>query len=132
MMPEPNRMVRAAALVIALMTNVLCQSSASWQQTPHHEFTIIARRYAFEPAALEVHLGDLVKVTVHAEDIPHSFVVDAYRIAKKATPEHSITFEFLADRPGAFVYYCDLHLEDGCRDMKGRLVVGRETTTPER
>jgi hypothetical protein len=36
----------------------LCQFAAMGQQTPHHEFNVTARRYAFEPAHLEVHLGE--------------------------------------------------------------------------
>ena len=96
------------------------------QQTPHHEFTVVARRYAFEPARLEVHENDLVRVTLRTADIPHSFVVDALRISKKAAPGRDVTFEFLADRPGEFPFYCSLTLEDGCRQMAGRLVVHPE------
>ena len=63
-----------------------------------------ARRYAFEPARLEVHQGDLVRITLRTEDIPHSLVVDALRIARKATPDRSVTFELLADRAGVYPY----------------------------
>jgi plastocyanin len=98
------------------------------QKTPHHEFQVTARRYAFDPAVLEVHHGDLVKITVRSADIPHSFVVDAYRIVKRVEAGRDVTFEFLADRAGSFPYYCSLTIDDGCRDMKGRLVVGPEAT----
>ncbi len=56
-------------------------------------------------------------------DIPHSFVVDALRISKRVAPDRTVTFEFLADRAGVFPYYCNLMLEDGCRNMTGQLVV---------
>ena len=74
-----------------------------------------AYRYEFDPPRLEVHLGDLVKIRVRTEDIPHSFVVDDYRIARKAGPGHDVTLEFLADKAGVFTYYCSLTVEDGCR-----------------
>jgi plastocyanin len=93
------------------------------QKTPHHEFDVGARRYEFLPSRLEVHAGDLVRITVRSQDIPHSFVVDAYRIAKRAAGGGSVTFEFLADQPGEFPFYCNLRNEEGCRNMRGTLVV---------
>ena len=83
-----------AALVVSAL---LCEPSLTGQQTPHHEFSVSARRYAFDPPRLEVHAGDLVKVTLHSRDIPHSFVIDGYRIAKRVEAGGSVTFEFLAD-----------------------------------
>jgi cytochrome c oxidase subunit 2 len=87
------------------------------------EFTVVGRRYAFSPDRIEVRQDDLVKVTLVAEDIPHSFTIDAYRIAKRAAPERPVTFEFRADRPGTFEFYCNLTTEEGCRRMRGELIV---------
>ena len=67
-----------------------------------------------------------IEITLRSEDIPHSFVIDASRIAKKAAGGGSVSFEFLADRSGEFPFYCNLHNEDGCRNMKGTLVVRGE------
>jgi plastocyanin len=105
---------------------LLCSAGPTGQQTPHHVFEVTARRYAFEPADLEVHEGDLVRVTMRSADIPHSMVIDAYRIAKRASAGGAVTFEFLADRSGSFPFYCNLAIEDGCRKMRGRLVVRPE------
>ena len=108
------------ALIISAL---LSQPGLTGQQIPHHEFAVSARRYAFDPPRLEVHSGDLVKVTLRSRDIPHSFVIDAYRIARRVDAGGTVTFEFLADRAGTFTFYCNLTMEDGCRDMKGELVV---------
>ena len=83
--------------------------------------------YSFEPATLVVHQGDIVRITLHAEDIAHSFVIDSYRIAKKALPGLAVTFEFLADRPGTFTFYCSLTSDERCREMHGQFVVETET-----
>ena len=64
-----------------------------------------------------------MRVTLRAEDIPHSFTVDAYRIAKRAAAGQTVTFEFRADRPGTFPFYCNLKIDDGCREMRGQLIV---------
>ncbi len=86
-------------------------------------FTVVARRFDFSPNRIEVNDGDVVKITLAASDIPHSFTIDAYRISKRATPGHPVAFEFRADQTGEFSFYCDLAIDDGCRRMKGTLVV---------
>jgi heme/copper-type cytochrome/quinol oxidase subunit 2 len=88
-----------------------------------HEFQVSARKYSYSPASIEVGQDDLVKITLHAEDIPHSFTIDDYRIAKRASPGHDVTFEFHASRTGTFPFYCSLASDEGCRKMKGQLVV---------
>src|SRR5688500_13822908 len=79
------------------------------------EITIRARKFSYSPARVEVQRDDLVKVTLEAVDIPHSLTTEAYRIAKRASPGQSVTFEFRADQPGSLPYYCNLAQDDGCR-----------------
>jgi cytochrome c oxidase subunit II len=95
------------------------------QEAPSHQrsLTVVARKYAFEPARLEVNLNDLVKVTLTSADIAHSFTIDAYRIAKRVGGGHTVTFEFRADQPGTFPIYCNLRQDERCRQMHGELVV---------
>ncbi len=85
--------------------------------------TVVARKYAFEPARLEVNLNDLVKVTLSSPDIAHSFTIDAYRIAKRVGGGQTVTFEFRADQAGTFPVYCNLRQDERCRQMHGELVV---------
>jgi cytochrome c oxidase subunit II len=93
------------------------------QTSPVREITVKARRYAFNPARIEVNQGDIVKITLIAEDVPHSFTIDEYRISKRASPERSVTFEFCADKPGRFVFYCNLTADERCREMRGEFLV---------
>jgi heme/copper-type cytochrome/quinol oxidase subunit 2 len=96
---------------------------AGQDQGATREFTIVGDHYAFQPPTIEVNRNDLVKITFVARDIAHSFTIDEYRIAKRASAGQSITFEFRADRAGTFTYYCNLSQDERCRNMKGRLVV---------
>ena len=85
---------------------------------------VVARKYAYAPARIEVQQNDLVQVTFETADIPHSFTIDEpYRIARRASPGRPVVFEFRADRPGTFDFYCNLKADDGCRKMRGQLVV---------
>lgn len=102
-------------------------ASASAQEPvrPSQEVRLTARKYAFSPDCIEVEENDLVKITLEAADIPHSFTIDDdhYRIAKRATPDHPAVFEFRADKAGTFTFYCNLTADPGCKSMRGALVV---------
>jgi heme/copper-type cytochrome/quinol oxidase subunit 2 len=98
-------------------------AAAAAQEPGQKAFTISAHKYAFAPGQLEVQQDDLVKITLQTEDIPHSFTIDGYRIAKRVNPGQTIVFEFRADQPGRFPFYCNLTIDSGCRAMRGELVV---------
>jgi heme/copper-type cytochrome/quinol oxidase subunit 2 len=100
-----------------------------WVSAPHSQdsgersFSVSARKYAFAPSAIEVNQDDLVRITFTTDDIPHSFTVDKYRIAKRVERGKPVVFEFRADQPGRFPIYCSLAIDEKCKEMKGELVV---------
>ena len=98
-------------------------SRSAAQEGEEKNFTVVARKYTFAPGRLNVQQNDLVRITLTTEDIPHSFTVDKYRISKRVGPGQSVVFEFRADQPGRFPIYCNLTIDEKCRDMKGELVV---------
>ena len=87
------------------------------------EVTVRAQGYAFSPARVEVQKDEIVKVTFTAADMPHSFTIDEYRIAKRAGQGQTVTFEFRADRPGEYPFFCNLTQDDRCKGMRGTLIV---------
>ena len=113
----------AAATALALAGLVVSSSRAQEQAPTQREFEVVARKFSFAPPRIEVTQDDLVKITLRSEDIAHSFTIDAYRIAKRVSGGQTVTFEFRADRPGTFPIYCNLKQDDGCRQMRGELVV---------
>ena len=98
-------------------------SRTQTQQPTVRTWQVTASRYKFDPPRIEVFQDDLVKIEMRTEDIAHSLTIDAYRIAKRVNPGQPVVFEFRADQPGTFPYYCSLQIDDGCRQMKGELVV---------
>jgi heme/copper-type cytochrome/quinol oxidase subunit 2 len=121
---------RALLVVGALVVGGLGVSPGGRREVPSarreprvREFTIVARRYAFTPARIDVRRGEVVRIVLTTEDIPHTLTIDRYRISKKATPGRGATIEFVADTAGTHVFYCSLTSEDGCRTMRGELVV---------
>jgi cytochrome c oxidase subunit II len=102
---------------------LLMVSAAAQDQGQVREFTVSGDRFAFAPASITVNRNDLVKIAFTAQDMPHSFTVDDYRIVKRAGAGQTVTFEFRADRSGTFTFYCNLSQDAKCRDMKGTLTV---------
>ena len=88
-------------------------------------FSVVAKRYTFEPRRIEVNQDDLVRIELRTLDIAHSMTIDAYRIAKRVSPDAPVTFDFRADKAGTFPFYCNLQIEEGCRQMRGEFVVTR-------
>ena len=101
----------------------LVSTSAQDAQGQVREFTVVGDHNAFSPAGLTVNKNDLVKITFTAQDIPHSFTVEGYRIMKRAGAGQTVTFEFRADQTGTFTFYCNLSQDEKCKDMKGTLTV---------
>lgn len=115
------RVMLAAAFALSVLAPT---PAAAQEQAPNRrEFTIVAKDHVFTPNKLEVTQHDLVKITLTSEDRPTSFAIDAYRIVKRAGGGLSTTFEFRADQTGRFTFYCNLTTDEGCKDMKGTLVV---------
>lgn len=128
--PRSVRFVLSIAFLVSLLATLsLWPASgrsaavAAAQPEVSREFTISLHKYAFAPARLEVRQNDLVKITIETSDIPHSFTIDDYRIAKRVNPGQTVVFEFRADEAGTFPFYCSLKIDDGCRQMRGELIV---------
>jgi heme/copper-type cytochrome/quinol oxidase subunit 2 len=97
------------------------------------DFDVVARRYAFtvsgnDRAEIRVTQNDLVRVNFSTEDIPHSFTIEDhdashYRIMRRAESGKPVSFEFRADTPGRFRFYCSLTSDPKCNGMAGTLIV---------
>src|SRR3989344_2074219 len=87
------------------------------------EFTIIGSNFSFTRNKLEVKVGDTVRITFKNADGLHNLKLDDFQVAtKQIKAGESETVEFVADKAGAFEYYCSIgnHRAMG---MKGTLNV---------
>lgn len=116
----PFTMMLRALVVAALATTLV----AAQDQAPNRrDVSIVAKNHQFTPNKIEVTQDDLVRITLKSEDRPQSFAIDAYRIVKRVGGGQTIVFEFRAQRPGTFTFYCNLTSDPDCKNMKGTLVV---------
>jgi len=90
-------------------------------------FEVVARRFDFEPATIEVTEGDHVRLLVRSADGPHGVEIKQFKV-KKAVPrakpgDSPVVIEFVASSAGEFPILCSEYCGNGHKDMTGTLVV---------
>jgi cytochrome c oxidase subunit 2 len=125
-----NDVLRRAIYALALSVFIL-PSNAPRAQEPEAPapkvFEVVARRFAFEPATIEVVEGDRVRLLVRSADGPHGVEIKAFKV-KKAVPrakpgDEPIAIEFVASAAGEYPILCSEYCGSGHKDMTGALVV---------
>ena len=98
--------------------------AASGQDTSVQTFDVVAKRFAFEPATLEVRQGDRVRIVITSADGVHGIGIRKFKvntlIPRGGTP---VTVEFTASEAGTFPIVCSEACGDGHATMRGSLVV---------
>ena len=120
----------SAIAVFALFASSFASSAQQVQQPAAPEpkvFEVVARRFAFEPATIEVVEGDTVRLLVRSADGPHGVEIKAFKV-KKAVPrakpgDDPVTIEFVAAAAGEYPILCSEYCGNGHKDMTGALVV---------
>jgi cytochrome c oxidase subunit 2 len=85
---------------------------------------IVAKRFAFEPARVEVTEGERVRLVVKSADGVHGVEIKKFKVSKKVPRGgNPVTIEFVASAAGEFPILCSEYCGDGHEDMKGMLVV---------
>ena len=97
------------------------------QEAEARVFEVVAKRFEFEPATIEVTEGDRVRLLVRSADGPHGVEIKQFKV-KKAVPrakpgDSPVTVEFTASSAGEFPILCSEYCGKGHEDMKGTLVV---------
>lgn len=121
MMTMRSRARLGPAFTAVLLGSLTC--SAQSRPITGRTFQVTAKKYSFSPARLEVTEGDLVRIDLRTDDIAHSLAIDGYRLARRVDAGHPSVLEFRAERAGTFPFYCTLRIDDGCRAMRGELIV---------
>lgn len=119
---------RSSILVCALLTlTVIPASNTVWARQAAVEprvIEVVARRYAFEPAEIQVTVGETVRLMVRSGDGLHGFEIKQLKVKKDlergAAP---VAIDIKPDRAGRFEYLCSQYCGEGHDDMKGALVV---------
>ncbi len=85
---------------------------------------VVAKKFAFEPARIEVTEGERIRLVVTSADGVHGVSIKKFKV-EKTVPRGgtAITIDFLASAPGEYPLLCSEYCGNGHEDMKGVLVV---------
>jgi cytochrome c oxidase subunit II len=90
---------------------------------PVHEVQIVASRYAFEPAMVQLAAGESVRLVVRSKDGTHGFAIPKLKIDLHL-PDNGepATAEFIAPAAGEYEIACSEFCGRGHGQMKAALV----------
>jgi cytochrome c oxidase subunit 2 len=88
------------------------------------EIAIVARRFVFEPATIEVTVGERVRLLVSSADGVHGVGVRKFKLDTMVPRGgRQVVIEFVASEAGTYPIVCSEARGDGHADMRGSLVV---------
>jgi cytochrome c oxidase subunit 2 len=123
-------------LTVALLTATALLSATPGVSRPQAQeprvIEIVARRFVFEPAEVDVTVGERVTLAVRSGDGVHGIEIKKFKV-KKEIPRGAepVMIEFTATEEGRFPILCSEYCGNGHDDMKGTLVVkAREPQAP--
>jgi cytochrome c oxidase subunit 2 len=119
-----NTVVVRVVLVGVLLSGAAWAVAAAGRQDAPREIDVVVRRFAFEPARIEVAVGERVRLRVVSADGPHGVEIKQFNV-KKEIPRGTkpVVIEFTAKEAGEFPILCSEYCGEGHEDMKGQLVV---------
>ena len=90
---------------------------------PVKEFSMIAKKWQFDPSTINVKQGDKVRLKIKSIDVTHGFSLLDFNVNENLEPGKEITVEFVADKKGEFSFFCSVFCGEGHSGMKGKLIV---------
>jgi cytochrome c oxidase subunit 2 len=95
-----------------------------------HELQIVAGRFSYEPATLQVIAGESVRLVIRSKDTVHGFSIPKLHIDKQIPKGgESIVIDFIAPPPGRFDIECSEFCGSGHKQMKAVLISVAPTVT---
>ena len=123
---SPSIIAAAAVVGMALLFGAAFTAAPQDPTTASapREITVVAKRFAFEPASIEVTEGERIRLRVSSADGVHGFQVRRLRI-NKLIPRggQPVTIDFVAPAPGSYEILCSEECGDGHDEMTGTLIV---------
>jgi cytochrome c oxidase subunit II len=114
-------------LLCALLSSVAVpasQTASARQAAGPRVIDVVARRYAFEPAEIQVAVGEAVRLMVRSADGLHGIEIKQFKVKKElergAAP---VAIDLKPDTAGRFPILCSEFCGEGHEDMTGALVV---------
>ncbi|MBT3690261.1 hypothetical protein HOE31_04420 [bacterium] len=87
------------------------------------EFSLIAKKWEFEPSVITVNEGDMVKLKITSIDVDHGIAIPDFDINVDLNVNEEVEVIFEADKVGTFSFTCSIYCGSGHIDMTGTLII---------
>ena len=87
------------------------------------EFDMVAKQWEFDPETITVNDGDTVKLHIKSIDVDHGIAIHEFEVNEYISAGETIDIEFVADKTGEFIFYCNVFCGADHKQMKGTLIV---------
>ena len=120
--------VAAAGTALLLGAAAMSNQQDPAAATAPRTIEVVAKRFTFEPARIEVTEGERVRLVVKSADGVHGLEIKKFKVNKKIPRGGDpVTIDFVASAPGEYPILCSEYCGDGHEDMKGMLVVAAKS-----
>lgn len=100
------------------------QSTSSKISTPVvKRISMTASNFSFSPSTLSVKKGDTVILTIKGQEGTHGLAIPDFKVSKQITEGDTVTVQFIADKTGTFIFFCNIPCGEGHNKMKGTITV---------
>ena len=125
-----GRRAASAWCGLALVATALTGSRTAAAGQPVHEVQVVASRFSFEPASIQVVAGESVRLVVRSKDGTHGFAIPKLKI-ELHIPDNGepVTTEFTAPAAGEYEIACSEFCGRGHAQMKAALTSVSVTKT---
>jgi cytochrome c oxidase subunit 2 len=121
--------MRSSIGLAVVMTATMWNSFAA-AGDPVHEVQVVATKFTFEPATIEVVAGEPVRLVIRSADAAHGFAIRKLKIDVQVPRSgQAVTAEFTAPPPGRYEIECSEYCGRGHGQMKAALVSVAPTRT---
>jgi len=84
---------------------------------------IRARKFTYEPDELVLKMGEPVILELTSLDVTMGFSAPDFAVRSDVFPGRTSRVRFVPDKPGTFVFHCDIFCGDGHESMDGTIRV---------
>ena len=122
--------LRSVFRVLVAACPLIAAAYPDAQQSEPRTIEVVARRFVFEPAQIDVFVGEPVRLLVRSGDGVHGLEIKKLRINREIPRGGKpVTIEFTATEAGRFPILCSEYCGDDHDEMTGVLVVQARTET---
>ncbi|MGA3048825.1 MAG: cupredoxin domain-containing protein [Terracidiphilus sp.] len=111
-----RKYLQMVLLAIALVTTLLCSSTARAQTAPQR-IEITAKRFTFEPGEITLKRGQPVVLVLKSADVAHGLRIRELNVEVKVGKGGTAEVHFTPDKAGDFVGHCSVFCGSGHGSM---------------